>query len=80
MLTLMGKQSFNIEMQTAWSIIKICIQPIIVSGGETRKRNKTEVKQMSQLQENMMIPKSALTETFYMETGLIDIKTSIWKS
>ncbi len=45
-------------------------------GNKKKKQNRGKTNESTTRKHNEeMIPKSALTETFYMETRLIDIKT-----
>jgi hypothetical protein len=85
-LNIMGNKQFQeIEMQTAWKLLETCIQPIITYGGETWNPNKKEEKEINRIQENiimriLMVPQSTPIESLYMETGLMDITTIIYKN
>ena len=82
-LAIMGNQNFsNMEMETAWKLIKTCLIPIITYAGETWHPTKQESKEINQLLDNilkrlLMTPQSTPREALYLETGLIDCMTQI---
>ena len=72
----------NLELETIWRNIEICIIPTIIYSGEVWKITKGEKKQINRMLEGiikrvLMVPTSTPREALYIETGLLDPDTLI---
>ena len=85
-LSMMGNKNFRkIEMEVAWKLIKSTIIPIITYAGESMILNEKEKNELNKILDNiikrlLMIPQSTPREPIYLETGLLDIETTINKN
>ena len=74
----------NIEMDCIWKLLETCITPIILYGSETWNLNKSQVKELNRIYDNLIkrilkTPPTTPREALYMETGLMDIETMVKK-
>ena len=70
----------SIEMEAIWELLECTIIPIITYACETWNPNKTEIKKLNSLLDNilkriLMTPQSTPREALYIETGLLDPET-----
>ena len=83
LLSIMGNKNFRqIEMDTAWKLVKTTIIPIITYAGESIDMNKKEIQEINRILDNilkrlLMVPQSTPREPLYLETGIMDIETTI---
>ena len=72
----------NMEMQTIWENVEICIIATITYSGEVWKPTKTEMKEINRILDGilkriLMVPPSTPREVLYIETGIMDPETII---
>ena len=72
----------NVEMKTIWTTLEACVTPIMTYGLEAFFPTKKEKTQMKQMKDNLlkriiMTPRSTPWEPLYIETGTIDINSTI---
>ena len=72
----------NIELKTIWTTLEACITPIMTYGMEAYNPNKKEKATMKQTMDNLlkriiMTPRSTPWEPVYMETGILDIESTL---
>lgn len=72
----------GIQLKSAWKLLETCIKPIITHSLEALEINKTSMKELNKIWEAFIkrilkTPISTPTESLYIETGLIDIETTI---
>ena len=71
----------GIKMQSIWLLIRTCIIPIITYASETWHITKIEQKKLNQcldkiIRRILMTPDATPREAMYIETGLLDVKTT----
>ena len=82
-MTILHDQNFAaIQMRTAWKLLKTCLLPIITHSLEAINLRQTDYKELNKIWESMVkrilkTPISTPTESLYIETGLIDVQTTI---
>ena len=80
-LAITGNRTFmEIEMKAIWELIECTIIPIITYGCEVWNPNKSEMKNINSLMDNilrriLMAPQSTPREALYIETGQPDQET-----
>ena len=72
----------NVELKTIWTTLEACIIPIMTYGMEACIPNKKEKATIKQTMDNLlkriiMTPRSTPWEPLYIETGLLDIESTI---
>ena len=72
----------NVELKTIWTTLEACITPIMTYGMEAYNPNKKEKAIMKQTMDNLlkrviMTPRSAPWEPVYIETGILDIESTL---
>jgi len=80
-LAITGNRTFmEIEMESIWELVECTIISIITYGCEVWNANKSEMKNINSLMDNilrriLMAPQSTPREALYIETGLLDPET-----
>jgi hypothetical protein len=69
----------GIQMDTIWKLVETCILPVITYGSETWEPTKKETNSLNQILDNILkrilkVPTTTPRDSFYIETGLIDIE------
>ena len=72
----------DIKMQCIWKLVRTCIVPIITYACETWEPIKSEMKKLNQILDKiikriLMTPEATPREALYIETGLLDIETTM---
>ena len=84
-LTIAEDSNFRgIKMEAIWKMINACIIPIMTYACETWEPNKTEMKKLKQILDNILkrilkTPTGTPTETIYIETGFYDFETIMYQ-
>ena len=80
-----GDSTFRgIEMEVIWKLVETCIQPIILYAAETWNTTKKEMNQINKIYDDIIkrvlkTPVTTPRETIYIESGLVDIETLIYR-
>ena len=67
----------NLELETIWENVEMCIQAIITYSGEVWSPTKTEMDSINRIMDStikriLKVPTSTPREALYIETGLLD--------
>ena len=82
-LSIMGNKYFReIEMGVAWKLITSTVIPILTYAGEAMIMTKNDYSELNKKLDNilkrlLLLPQSTPREALYLETGLMDIETTI---
>ena len=85
LITIAEDREFKgIQMQCIWKLVNTCIVPIITYASETWEPNKQEAKKLNQILDKiirriLMTPDATPRQALYIETGLLDVETTIDK-
>lgn len=78
-----GNENFNgIEMEVFWELLTSCVVPTIINNGAALNLSTKEEGEMNRifdsiLKRTLMVPPSTPREVLYIETGFLDISTTI---
>ena len=85
-LKIMGNKNFReLEMKTAWKLLKCTVVPILTYAGESMNLTKSEETDLNRILDNILkrlliLPQSTPREPIYLELGMMDITTTINKN
>jgi hypothetical protein len=85
-IAIAGNRNFKgIELEAIWEMIESCIVSIITYSLEACNLTKAEMKNINRIMENiitriLMVPPTTPKELLYIETGLLDVETTINKN